>query len=103
MAVEQARDHAEVLPNRVYVIPPNVTLTIKNCALRVKAPIEPRGHRTPIDRLFHSLAEDRGENAVCIILSGTGSDEGKAMLKDAGLDWGKDMREAAQKIVAAIG
>jgi succinyl-CoA synthetase beta subunit len=24
------------------------------------------------------------------------------MLKDAGLEWGKDMREAAQKIVAAI-
>ncbi len=23
-------------------------------------------------------------------------------LKDAGLDWGKDMREAAQKIVAAV-
>jgi len=35
-------------------------------------------------------------------LSGTGSEEGKAMLKDAGLDWGRDMREAAQKIVAAI-
>jgi hypothetical protein len=23
-------------------------------------------------------------------------------LKDAGLDWGKDMREAAQKIVGAV-
>ena len=74
MAVEQARDHDKVLPNRVYVIPPNVTLTIKNCVLRVKAPFEPRGQRTPIDSLFHSLAEDRGENAVCIMLSGTGSD-----------------------------
>lgn len=40
---------------------------------------------------------------IVVRLSGTGSDEGKAMLKDAGLDWGKDMREAAQKIVAAIG
>jgi succinyl-CoA synthetase beta subunit len=40
---------------------------------------------------------------IVVRLSGTGSEEGKALLKDAGLDWGKDMREAAQKIVAAIG
>lgn len=39
---------------------------------------------------------------VVVRLSGTGSEEGKALLKDAGLDWGKDMREAAQKIVAAV-
>lgn len=39
---------------------------------------------------------------IVVRLSGTGSEEGKAILKDAGLDWGKDMREAAQKIVAAI-
>lgn len=40
---------------------------------------------------------------IVVRLSGTGAEEGKALLKDAGLDWGKDMREAAQKIVAAIG
>jgi len=40
---------------------------------------------------------------IVVRLSGTGAEEGKAMLKDAGLDWGKDMREAAEKIVAAIG
>ena len=39
---------------------------------------------------------------IVVRLSGTGAEEGKALLKDAGLDWGKDMREAAQKIVAAI-
>jgi len=39
---------------------------------------------------------------IVVRLSGTGAEEGKAMLKDAGLDWGKDMREAAQKIVAAV-
>ncbi len=40
---------------------------------------------------------------IVVRLSGTGAEEGKAMLKYAGLDWGRDMREAAQKIVAAIG
>ncbi|GAC1346602.1 MAG: ADP-forming succinate--CoA ligase subunit beta [Ktedonobacteraceae bacterium] len=39
---------------------------------------------------------------VVVRLSGTGAEEGKALLKDAGLEWGKDMREAAQRIVAAI-
>jgi succinyl-CoA synthetase beta subunit len=40
---------------------------------------------------------------IVVRLSGTGAEEGKALLKDAGLDWGKDMREAAQKIVASVG
>jgi len=39
---------------------------------------------------------------IVVRLSGTGAEEGKAMLKDAGLDWGKDMRDAAQKIVVAV-
>ncbi len=39
---------------------------------------------------------------IVVRLSGTGAEEGKALLKDAGLDWGKDMRDAARKIVAAI-
>jgi succinyl-CoA synthetase beta subunit len=39
---------------------------------------------------------------IVVRLSGTGAEEGRALLKDAGLDWGKDMREGAEKIVAAI-
>lgn len=37
---------------------------------------------------------------VVVRLSGTGAEEGRELLKHAGLDWGKDMRDAAQKIVA---
>jgi chemotaxis response regulator CheB len=70
MAVAQARDNTKIVPNRVYVIPPNATLTINERTLRVTEPAVPRGHRTPIDSLFSSLAEDCGENAVCIMLSG---------------------------------
>ncbi|HZR40897.1 MAG TPA: ADP-forming succinate--CoA ligase subunit beta [Ktedonobacteraceae bacterium] len=39
---------------------------------------------------------------IVVRLSGTGAEEGRALLKDAGLDWGKDMRDAAEKIVAAV-
>ena len=64
MPVEQVRDNTKVVANRVYIIPPNATLTIKNHMLRVAAPAEPRGHRMPIDSLFSSLAEDCGEKAA---------------------------------------
>jgi succinyl-CoA synthetase beta subunit len=35
-------------------------------------------------------------------LAGTGEAEGRALLADAGLMWGSDMRDASQKIVAAL-
>lgn len=74
MNVVQAENEMLVQPNRVYVIPPNTTLTISERKLHLVPPKEARGHRTPIDIFFTSLAEDRQENAACIILSGTGSD-----------------------------
>jgi two-component system, chemotaxis family, CheB/CheR fusion protein len=74
MPVEEAQDNMKVLPNRVYVIPPNAALTIEKSTLRVTAPTEARGGRTPIDGFFRSLAEDCAEHAVCIMLSGTGTD-----------------------------
>src|SRR5580698_6308627 len=49
MPVEQAQHNAQVVPNCVYVIPPNATLTIEKGALCVNAPAEARGSRTPID------------------------------------------------------
>ena len=74
MPVEQVEDETPVEPNRVYFIPPNATLTIDGGVLRVQTPLEPRGHRMPIDNFFRSLAEDQGGNAICVILSGSGSD-----------------------------
>jgi two-component system CheB/CheR fusion protein len=73
MPVEQVRDETPTLPNHVYVIPPNTLLTVESGVLRVRPP-EAVGLRMPIDRLFYSIAEDCGDNAVCILLSGGGSD-----------------------------
>jgi two-component system, chemotaxis family, CheB/CheR fusion protein len=74
MPVEEAADGVAMRPDHVYVIPPDATLTIQDGALHVVKPAPPREHRHPIDTLFASLAEDQGERAVCIILSGAGSD-----------------------------
>ena len=75
MPVQQVEKETPVAPNHVYVIPPDATLTINHGVLYLLSPpIEPRLHRTPIDTFFQSLAEDQGDNAVCILLSGTGTD-----------------------------
>jgi len=39
---------------------------------------------------------------IIVRLSGTGAEEGRALLKDAGLAWATDMRDGAEKVVAAI-
>ena len=74
MPVVEAEDGMLVVADRVFVIPPDATLTVKDHRLQVERPAPPRERRRPIDAFFSSLAEDQGENAVCIVLSGTGSD-----------------------------
>lgn len=84
--VVEARDGMRVQPNQVHVIPPDATLTIKDSHLRVVKPAPPREYRRPIDSFFASLAEDQGDNAVAIVLSGVGSDgsAGLAAVKESG-------------------
>jgi two-component system, chemotaxis family, CheB/CheR fusion protein len=74
LQVFEAEDGMTVQPNCTYVIPPNRDMELLNGALRLQEPIEPRGHRLPIDYFFRSLARDQRERAIGIVLSGTGSD-----------------------------
>jgi len=74
MKVVQIENDMPVEPDRIHIIPPGTSLTIKNGVLLLGKPIERRGMRMPVDNFFMSLAQDQQENAVCIILSGTGSD-----------------------------
>src|SRR6266581_2414656 len=74
MPVRQVTDVMPVEPDRVYVIPPKVDMTISQGILRLTPRTETRGHHMPIDRFLRSLAEDQRSNAIGIILSGTASD-----------------------------
>lgn len=74
MKVIEVRDKMRVEPDRVYVIPPNKAMSIHDGILHLSAPLEPHGLRMPIDFFFRSLAEGCGERAICIILSGNGTD-----------------------------
>jgi two-component system, chemotaxis family, CheB/CheR fusion protein len=74
MVVKQAGNRMKVKPNCVYVIPPNKDMSILHDTLYLLDPVEARGLRLPINAFLCSLAEDRRERAIGIILSGMGSD-----------------------------
>jgi two-component system, chemotaxis family, CheB/CheR fusion protein len=74
MKVFQVEDGVMVEPNAVYVIPPNKNLNLFNGRLQLMDLPHPRGANLPIDSFLRSLAQDQGSNAICIILSGTGTD-----------------------------
>ena len=86
MKVSQARDGLRVEPNEVFVIPPDSTLRIEGGVLRVTQPVPTAARRASINTFLTSLAEDRGETAVGIILSGFGADgaQGCEAIKEHG-------------------
>ncbi|MBF0326733.1 MAG: PAS domain-containing protein [Alphaproteobacteria bacterium] len=74
MPVVEVTDQMVVEPNRVYVIPPNREMALFHGTLLLRLPEQVRGQRMPIDAFLRSLAEDQGEKAIGILLSGTGTD-----------------------------
>lgn len=73
LEVIEITDGLEVKPNKIYVAPQtsNVTLSEGKFKLTVRDPHEL--NRT-IDHFFTSLSDAIGENAIGIVLSGTGKD-----------------------------
>ena len=95
--VHSVTDSMTVAPGNIYLIPPGFQMVIEGTQLKLSAFERPRGLRRPIDRFFESLAKSHGENAVAVILSGTGSDgaEGAREIKGAGgMVFVQDPREA---------
>ena len=74
MKVCQAASNMIVEPDRIYIIPPNKEMIIVEGALQLLPMPRPRGLNLPINTFFHALAEERGKNAIGIILSGAGTD-----------------------------
>jgi PAS domain S-box-containing protein len=74
MPVHLVSEDTPIGTDCVYVIPPNATVTIDECVLQLNPREGTRGRRMPIDSFFRSLAQDQGDDAVGIILSGTGAD-----------------------------
>jgi len=74
LPVREVTNDLPVEANHVYVIPPNVSMSIAQGVLKLQ-PREETGepHRS-IDFFFVSLAQDHRERAIGVILSGTASD-----------------------------
>ena len=74
MDVLHVEDGMKVEPRQVYVIPPDADLALKDGKLVLSRIVPSSGPKAPINHFFRSLAEQWGEMAVGIILSGMGSD-----------------------------
>ncbi len=74
MNVVEIQDGMNVVPNTVFVIPPNRYVAILHGKLHLIETPAPPGIRTPIDFFFRSLAQDRKDKAICIVFSGTGTE-----------------------------
>lgn len=95
MAVTQATQNILIEPNRIYLIPPGVSLAVSSGHLHLSMRLD---SPTVFDFFLQSLAEDCGNRAVCVVLSGSGSDgpEGlKAVKANGGFVVVQDPSEAA--------
>lgn len=83
--VIEITDNIEVVPDNIYIIPPNRILTANDGVLLLEEIVSDERPNT-IDIFFSSLAEIHQDQAIGIILSGTGSDGtvGLKVIKDQG-------------------
>lgn len=74
MQVYVAEDGMLVKPGNIYLIPEKKIMSFKNGSLRLKEKLKEPQSAGVIDIFFDSLAQEKKEKAVGIILSGTGTD-----------------------------
>ena len=79
LPVEEIKDGTVLVANTIYITPPNKDVRVKNSTLWLREPSAPLGPKPSVDVFFASLAEDRGQHAIGVILSGTGSDGAHGM------------------------
>jgi two-component system CheB/CheR fusion protein len=97
MPVVEVSDGMVVEPNCVYVIPPNKNMTIRQGTLRLAPRSDGSGLQRPIDDFSVALAEEQGDAAIGVALSGTGSDGTyglKAIKAAGGVTFAQDPKSA---------
>lgn len=84
--VEEAVNNVTAQADTIYVAPPNSDVTLLKGKLKITPPTNTIGPKPSVDRFFMSLAEDKEDHAIGIILSGTGSDGARGIkaIKAAG-------------------
>jgi two-component system, chemotaxis family, CheB/CheR fusion protein len=74
LGVLEATEGVRIMPNRVYVVPPNRQMELVDGHLHLGRRPEDRSQYNPIDFFFRSLARALGGHAIGVVLSGTASD-----------------------------
>jgi two-component system CheB/CheR fusion protein len=74
MPVAEVQDGMQIHAEHVYVIPPNRNLRLSKGILKLSPRIEARGQHLPIDFFFQSLASEKKDLAIGVVLSGIASD-----------------------------
>src|SRR5512140_1841948 len=93
MKVTTAASGMRVEPGNVYVIPPNQDLALQDTSLFLVPREKSRKLHLAIDFFFRSLAEQRGAQAIGVVLSGSGTDgtEGlRAIKAEGGITFAQD-------------
>jgi two-component system chemotaxis response regulator CheB len=90
LSVQEAQDGALIVPGQAYIAPGDLHLTVERdgaryrCRLLNHAPVN--RHRPSVDVMFRSVAEQVGQNAVGVILTGMGADGARGLkeMRDRG-------------------
>lgn len=74
LPIQVIQEGTELQPNKIYLNPPDKNVALANGSFQLSPVNTNNKSFFRIDHFFRSLAEDQGSNAICIVLSGTGSD-----------------------------
>jgi len=111
MPVREVTDGMTVEPDHVYVSPPAADLTLHENTFVLQPLTQTRGQRLTIDHFFTSLAGERKQLAIGVLLSGTASDGTRglqAIKAKGGMTFAQDAHSASfpqmpQNAIAAGG
>ncbi|PKO92027.1 MAG: PAS domain S-box protein [Betaproteobacteria bacterium HGW-Betaproteobacteria-10] len=86
LPVCEATSNVAPQPDHIYIVPPGQNLTLRDGRFLLVATTPEISPKPSINLLFQSLAENFGEHAIGIVLSGTGADgtSGLRAIKAAG-------------------
>lgn len=81
MSIHRVTDGITLAANSIYLIPSKKDLTVSDGKLMLVQQQRTRGLNLPIDNFFDSLSQQIGNEAVAIVLSGSGSDGSRGVVK----------------------
>jgi two-component system, chemotaxis family, CheB/CheR fusion protein len=93
LPVAEVQDGMKIVPDRVYILPPNKSVVVSDGHMKLEPRVATPGKHMPVDHMLQSLAEVHGARAIGVILSGNASDGTlgmKAIKAEGGVTFAQD-------------